>query len=423
MPPHWNRLLRARGRLSVWNNMAAAVHFNIQYGARSGMELPDFLRARGYRRIGVVADAGVLQSPYAAEILAQLAEKTEIAHQWVSRTGEPTYDDLDEAVAGFRAAGRIDCMVGIGGGSAMDLAKGISVLLTNPGSGISYRGSDKIKVSGAPLVLLPTTAGTGSEVTPNASFTDTKEKKKQGISTSFYHPELVILDPLLVASCPRAVTIAAGMDALVHHAIDALISHKPSHLPAGYSGRWEDKEKNPVCALFAREAIRLLFGALPKALNNPEDLEARMDTQFGALYAGVALSNGGGGSIAGAISYPLGVHFHIPHGMAIAIVSREAMRFNVERGYRGYDALNDCVGIKNGVGEPPARAEHADGQDFFQRFSEIHKALDVPRLSSFWIKEEHLSDLAEEINAMPVAHANPVPIVKDDILSILKSCL
>lgn len=379
--------------------MLAGVHFNIKCGARSGMELPDFLRERGYCRIGVVVDEGVLRSSYAGEFFARLAENTEIAHQWVSHTGEPTYDDLDAAAGEFRSAGQIDCLVGIGGGSAMDLAKGISVLLTNPGSGIAYRGSDKIKIPGVPLVLIPTTAGTGSEVTPSAPFIDTKEKKKQGISTSLYHPELVILDPLLVASCPRTVTIAAGMDALAHHAIDALISHK---------------ERNPACSLFAREAIRLLFSALPKAIENPEDLDARMDTQLGALYAGVALSNGGGGSISGAMSYPLGVHFHIPHGMAIAIVSREAMRFNTERGYTGYDALNDLVETKNGAEKE---------QDFFQRFSDFHEALAVPRLSSFGVREEHLPDLAEEINAMSVVHANPVPIATADILSILKSCL
>lgn len=394
--------------------MLASAHFNVNYGARSGMELPDFLRARGYQRIGVVADAGVLQSQYANELFARLAGDIEIAHQWVSKAGEPTYDDLDAAAGEFRSAGQIDCLVGIGGGSAMDLAKGISVLLTNAGQGISYRGSDKIKIPGVPLVLLPTTAGTGSEVTPSAPFIDAKEKKKQGISTSLYHPELVILDPLLVASCPRPVTIAAGMDALVHHAIDALISHKdpsadlPVYRQTGQAG------ENPICTLFAREAIRLLFHALPKVIDNPQDLDARLDTQLGALYAGVALANGGGGSIAGAMSYPLGVRFHIPHGMAIAMVSREAMRFNIEHGYTEYDALNDLVEEKNGAEKE---------QDFFQRFSDLHKSFDLPRLSAFGVREEHLSDLAEEINAMSVVHANPVPIATADILSLLKSCL
>lgn len=373
-----------------------STHLNLKYGPRSGMELSDFLQERGYSYVGVVVDAGLMANPYFVEMYKFLTQRAEVVQQLVNEVSEPTYDYLDHATKEFRNK-NLDCLVVIGGGSTMDLAKGISVLLTNPGPGISYRGVNKIKVPGVPLVLLPSTAGTGSEVTSSAPFIDTKENKKQGISTAFYHPELVILDPLLVASCPKSVSVAAGMDALVHHAIDAYIS--------GGKG-------NPICAIFAKEAFSLLFNALPRAVENPQDLNWRGETQLGSLYAGLALANGGGGSIAGAMSYPLGVHFKVPHGMAVAICSRETIRFNVERGYQGYEEFNNL--IQNGVWS---------GSVFFQNFSRFFNQLDIPSLSKFGVREEHFPDLAEEVSAMSVVNRNPIPVSKDDIIAILRSCL
>lgn len=372
--------------------MLASAHVNLKHGEGSAKELPAFLEEKGYRRIGVITDVSLASNQYFQEMYKLLSEKAEITRQFVNKESDPTYEHLDFVTSEFRKEKTIDCLVGIGGGSTLDLVKGVSVLLTNPGPGIDYKGVGKIKVPGVPLVLVPTTAGTGSEVTPNASFTDTEIKKKQGISTNFYHPELIILDPALVASCPKSVSIAAGMDALVHHAIDAYIS---------------GGKDNAFCSLFAKEAVSLLFDALPKAIENPSDLKIRSATQLGALYAGLALTNGGGGSIAGAASYPLGLLFKIPHGTAIAILASEVMRFNVSKGFRGYEDFNDVV----------------VGEDFFQNFVRLCDGLEIPRLSDFGIKELDLDILSEEIIAMPVTNKNPIPVTKDDILSILKACL
>jgi alcohol dehydrogenase len=367
--------------------MTSSTHVDFKHGEGSGKELPVFLEEKGYKRIGVVVDTALKENKYFNELLKFLGDKVEIVHRFVNDMSDPTYEHLDSATDEFRKFQPLDCVIAIGGGSTLDLAKGISVLLTNPGPGVTYKGLNNIKVAGVPYIMIPTTAGTGSEVTPNASFTDTQLKKKQGISTSFYHPALVILDPALVASCPKSVTIAAAMDALVHHAIDAYIS---------------GGKDNPLCSLFAKKAVSLFWDALPKVLENPQDLKLRSDTQLGALYAGLALTNGGGGSIAGAASYPLGLHFKIPHGTAIAILALEVVRFNEERGFKGYEDFMP---------------------DFYKEFSKFCAKLDVPRLSDFGIKEKDLSLLAEETSAMPVTNKNPIPATKEDIHSIFKACL
>lgn len=377
--------------------MIASAHVNLKHGEGSGKELPVFLQEKKYQRLGIIVDAALVRNPYFQEVYQFLEKNFEIVKKIINEASDPTYEYLDATVEELRRSSAVDCLIAIGGGSTLDLAKGVSVLLTNSGPGIQYKGVDKVPIAGIPLIMAPTTAGTGSEVTPNASFTDTKEKKKQGISTHFYHPELVVLDPALVASCPESVSVGAGMDALVHHAIDAYISGGAD---------------NPLCALFSRTAVSLLFNALPKVVQNPQDLKARSDTQLGALYAGLALTNGGGGSIAGAASYPLGIHFKIPHGTGVAILALEAMRFNIERGFLGYEAFNDAP-----------RYNGDAGADFFQSFSGLCRQMNMPHLSDFGVKETDLRALGEEINNMPVAHKNPIHIDKDDIIAMLKASL
>ena len=291
-------------------------HVNLRFGAGASSAVFDLIKERGYKNIGLVLDVGLLGNKHFVEFRKRLTEDFSVAHEHVNKEMGPTYDYLDETTDAFRNK-NIDLIVAVGGGSTLDIGKAIAVLLTNPGPGIIYRGVNLIKNPGVPFVMIPTTAGTGSEVIPNAPMVDTKEKKKQGISTSFYHPELAILDPLFTVSCPRNVTIAAAMDAMLHHAIDAYISN----------------EKNQMCGLFALEAVRLILTALPAVIKDPENIDSRGDLQLGALYAGLALTNGGGGSIAGAASYPLEVGFHIPHGMGVAITGLEAVRFYIKNRY------------------------------------------------------------------------------------------
>lgn len=379
----------------------ANAHVNLRFGPETALRLPEFLEEFGYAKVGFIFDANLTKSDFFNRVKSNLVVSELLVHRLENRVSSPTYPDLDACTNEFRPKD-IDCLIAIGGGSTMDLAKGISVLLTNSGPGISYRGVGKIKNPGVPLVLVPTTAGTGSEVTPNASFVDPKEKKQLGINTEFYHPKLVVLDPMLTVSCPRSVTIGVAMDALVHHAIDAYIS-------GGC--------KNPLGSVFAKEAFRLIFNFLPQVLAEPENLEARGNLQLGAMFAGLALANHGGGSIAGAMSYPVGVHFHIHHGTAVAMFALGAIRFNIEKGFGGYADFADLIDAGG------QRVESDKSAFFYKKFSEFYGALEIPQLSKFGVKEEDLPALAEEISVMPVFKSNPIPVSKEDALKILKSRL
>jgi len=384
-------------------SLSLNVHVNLRFGPGASSALFDLIKERGYKNIGLVLDVGLLSNQHFVEFRRRLTEEHHVAHEHINKEMGPTYDYLDETVDSFRNK-NMDLMVAVGGGSTLDIGKAIAVLLTNPGPGITYRGVNKIKNAGIPFVMIPTTAGTGSEVIPNAPMVDTTEKKKQGISTSFYHPELAILDPLFTVSCPRNVTIAAAMDAMLHHAIDAYISN----------------EKNQMCGLFAREATRLILPALPAVVKDPENIACRGDLQLGALYAGLALTNGGGGSIAGAASYPLEVGFHIPHGMGVAITGLDAVRFNIENGYYGYGQFADFIPASL---IPQGMSMKEKAVLFYEHLKKLYQELEVPRLSKYGVGENHIDALADEIVGMPVTGKNPITPKKEDIRAILTASL
>ncbi|MDA0748323.1 MAG: iron-containing alcohol dehydrogenase, partial [bacterium] len=155
-----------------------------RFGPGVASDLPEFARKRGCKKVAVILDAGVRANAHVEKVLEELRAVVDEVQAVESDAVEPTYDYLDEFRQAFDA--NLDLMVGIGGGSILDLTKAISVLVTNPEPAISYRGFDMIKNPGIPVVAIPSTAGTGSEVTPNAVFTDTKEQRKLGINTQLY---------------------------------------------------------------------------------------------------------------------------------------------------------------------------------------------------------------------------------------------
>ena len=196
----------------------------------------------------------------------------------------------------------------------MDITKAVAVLKTNFGKAIEFRGFDMVSEEGVPTLCIPTTAGTGSEATINAVFTDTSEMKKLGINGRFINATYSILDAEWSLSCPRSVAVSSGMDAVVH----SLESYMC-------------KQATPLSRMFSREAFRLLFHNLPSIVEDPMNSEARQSIQVGAYLAAVGLFNAGSG-IAGAFSYPLGVHYKVPHGIGGGMFISAIVEDNVEGG-------------------------------------------------------------------------------------------
>jgi alcohol dehydrogenase class IV len=358
------------------------------YGVGRSRELGAFLRERGISRVLVTVDEGVARhSAYYREILGIIAGVAEPVVASLRGSEEPDYDYLDEVAAGLRQAPRPELLIGIGGGSCLDMAKALAVLLTNPGRGLDYRGFDKVQIPGVPTLLIPTTAGTGSEVTINAVFTDKKEMRKLGINGRYLNATWALLDAEWTLSLPKAAAISAGMDAMTH-TMESFMC----------------RQHTSVTRMFSREAFRLLHQDLPCLIDAPGDLQRRQNLLLGAYLAAAALFNSGSG-IAGAMSYPLGVNYKIPHGICGAVLLAAVVDYNVERGYLDYAELLDLV-------EPGAAlAPGAKARRFAEIFRQLCDRVEVPRTLSHW--RVGLKDAeAIERSLLPLQAAfdqNPIP--------------
>ena len=382
-------------------NFAFMLHTDMRFGVGEVNKLPAYLRDFGWKNLALVVDSGPTCNPAWQTVQAILEREFAIVARLQTRVTEPTYDYLDEARRPFMEK-PIDGFVVVGGGSVLDLGKAISVLVTNPGPAIQYRGFNLIKDPGPPLVAIPTTAGTASEVTPNAVFIDTKENRKFGINTALYIPKLCILDPALTVTCPRSVTISSGADALVH-AHESFVS----------------KLATPITRLLAMEAFQLVFNALGLVVDHPDDLEQRARVQLGSYLAGVALFNSSAGP-AGAMSYPLGVNHHVPHGLAGAVFLPRVIQHNVDRGYTGYGPL--CGRID---GIPPMGDPTEVGRLFVELVWKLWDQLEIPRtIEPFGVNRADIPRFIEQAQLLKGAFdMNPVPFTMDDVRTTLEAMI
>ena len=238
---------------------------------------------------------------------------------------EPRLELADE---GARAAlkEKCDLVVGIGGGSAMDLAKAIAAVAGNKGKAADYLGLNKVPGPGLPTIMVPTTAGTGSEVTFTAVFVRRNLKKKEGMNSPFLYPDIALLDPELTLTLPPEPTATTGLDALCH-AIESYTSIQAS----------------PMSEMVSLEAIRLISDNLRTCVHNGGDLEARAEMLLGSLYAGLGLANAGVTAVH-SLSYPLGGKYGVPHGLANTLLLPHVMAFNLPGNLEKFAVIAEVMG-------------------------------------------------------------------------------
>ncbi len=249
--------------------------------------------------------------------------KATLFHQKVE--AEPRLEVADEGVKAAQK-GKCDIVVGIGGGSAMDVAKAIAVLAANNGRAKDYLGLNKVPGPGLPKIMIPTTAGTGSEVTFTAVFVRQNLKKKEGMNSPHLYPELAILDPTLTLSLPAVSTASTGIDALCH-AIESYTSINAS----------------PMSELLSLEAIYLISSNLRTCVHDGSNLDARGNMLLGSLYAGLGLANAGVGAVH-SLSYPLGGKYGVSHGLANTIMLPHVMAFNLPGSLEKFAIIADTMG-------------------------------------------------------------------------------
>lgn len=373
-------------------------HTQVSMTAGNGLfrQLPSFLREKGYARPTVLVDEGFARSDLWRDVAANLQREFGGVLNVRLNPGvaEPTYDGLRETLRGFQSLEQ-DVVVGIGGGSCMDTAKAVSALLTNPGDPLDYRGFDKLTRPGIPVVLIPTTAGTGSESSFNASFVDTVGNRKMGINGRHMFAAHALLDGETTLSCPYRAALGAGIDALVH-TLEGYVC----------------KQRTPLSDMLARRAFAYLVPALPALKQDPHNLDRRLDLLLGAFLGGIIQMNSGSG-VAAAISYPLSVYYKVPHGIGGGMFAVDMIKFNIEAGFDSYADLAPLIAIPSRAG---SRVENA--WSVHAHLQELWTILEVPnKLSTFGIGPERRDHVLEIMKTQqPGFDQNPVPFTVADHL-------
>lgn len=291
----------------------------------------------------------------------------------------------------------IDAMLAVGGGSSIDFAKAVNILLTNPGPFSQYNGVNLVKNPVKPLIAIPTTAGTGSEVTNACVITDTVNKEKMTILGQFVAPSIALVDANLTLGLPPAITASTGMDALTH-AIEAYLS------------KWA----SPASDSLAICAIELIARSIEKAVNQGSDLAAREDMIVGSAIAGMAFSQTDLG-LAHAIAAPMGAHCGTAHGVANAIVLGLSLEYNLPACAPKLKEIAKVIGLKVDGLSDDAAAELA-----VKRINEITKNIKIPTLKEVGVTEDKFDDIAEGAIINSAARTNPREVTKECVIEILK---
>ncbi|AOB31522.1 alcohol dehydrogenase [Bordetella sp. H567] len=302
----------------------------------SAGQLADHVTRLGARSVLVVTDPGVARAGLVEPVLQALRGAGLSVSCFADVEPEPPVAVVLRAADQARASGA-ECVVGFGGGSSLDAAKLAALLAAGDSRLEDIYGVDKVRGGRLPLILVPTTAGTGSEVTPIAIVT-TGENMKQGVVSPVLLPDVALLDADLTLGLPAPVTAATGIDAMVH-AIEAYTSKRL---------------KNPLSDSLAREALRLLSANIRRACRTPSDREARQAMLVGACMAGMAFANAPVAAVH-ALAYPVGARFHVPHGLSNSLVLGPVLRFNLPAALPLYAELAEQV-LPHAAGSPEARA-------------------------------------------------------------------
>ena len=348
------------------------------------------------RKALLVLEPGLAEAGLEEKITASLANGCPDFVLFKDFVQEPEPDQADQAAATAREAG-CDVVIGVGGGSAMDLAKAAAVLVTNQGRAVDYIGVGLVPKPGLPTIMVPTTAGTGSEVTWTAVFTKRAEKAKGGINSPHMYPTLALLDPELTVSLPAGLTASTGMDALCH-AIESFTSVKAS----------------PMSDLASGKAIQLIAQYLPVAVADGRNLEARENMLLGSLLAGLGLANAGVTAVH-ALSYPLGAVYGIPHGLANALLLPYVMNFNCLGNPEKFGRVTELMG---------ENVTSLSMRDKAKMAAEaVHELMADIRLTAglgdLGVEEQALEELAEKAMALGrVLDNNPRALTREDALAI-----
>lgn len=372
------------------------------FGPGARQELPEAIRRLGKSKPLIVTDKGLLQFGVAA-MVTDVLDKAGIPYTIFSDVKpNPTVSNVNAGIKAFKEAGA-DMLVAIGGGSSIDTAKAVGIVVANPEFAdiVSLEGCAPTKHKSVPIIALPTTAGTAAETTINYVIIDEQKQKKMVCVDPNDIPAVAIIDAELMYSLPAGLTAATGMDALTH-AIEGYIT----------KAAWE------LSDMFEIEAIRMISRYLPVAVSDPRNPEGRNGMAVAQYVAGMAFSNVGLGLVHG-MAHPLGSLFDIPHGVANAVLLPTVMEFNKPCCVEKYGKIAEAMGV-NISGMTPDEAAQAA----VDAVKALSARVGIPaRLSDLGIKEADVEPLSLQAIEDVCTPGNPRAVALDDIRALYRSLL
>jgi len=345
----------------------------------------------------VITDQGLFELGFVEKIEKSLTIKNIVPCVYNRVKADPPESNIFEAVNLYQNH-KADGVIGFGGGSSMDVAKAVSYFSINNVNIKECYGVNNLKNNRCPLIQIPTTAGTGSEVTPIAIFTLANEQK-MGIVDPLLYADCAILDAELTIGLPQNITAYSGIDAMVH-AIEAYTTKI---------------KKNPISDALARKALALLGGNIKEAVSNPENKKARESMLLGSMLAGMAFANAPCAAVH-ALAYPIGAKFHVPHGLSNSLVLPEVLKFNSKKVSNLYcEIASDCL--------PDLEGKKNDIDNFIVGIEQLIIDLKIPRkLKDVGINQKDIKMLAEDaLKQQRLLINNPREVDLKDVISIYEA--
>lgn len=385
------------------------------FGRHATQQLGDLAGQLGIRRVLLVTDPILVKAGLVESVHVPFSESGIVVEVFSGGEPEPSTRAADAAIAAGRAF-RPDAVLGLGGGSNMDLAKITAVILTHGGKPLDYAGDDKVPGPIMPLLCLPTTAGTGSEVSAATVLTDTEQKIKVGVLSNYLRPRVAVVDPLLTVSCPPKVTADSGIDAMTH-AIEAYTAVDNAHFPLPQGERSVYQGRHPFGDMFAEKAIALIGKYLRRAVAHGADLDAREGMALAATLAGLAFSNVGVAAVH-ALEYPVGGATHCSHGAGNGLLLPFVMRYNLPACHHQLAVIARLVGA-----DVEGKSEDAAAEAAITAVEQLRQDIGIPlRLRDLGVKEEQLRSFAEKASGIKrILRVNPRPVTADDLEGILRA--
>jgi alcohol dehydrogenase len=372
----------------------------IIYGRYSAGRIGEIAGKLGVKKAQIVTDAGVAKSGVLDQVLAPLKDAGIVPVIFDEVEPNPTVQTVDKAAERFAREG-CDGVIALGGGSPLDAGKSVGVLATNPGSTSDYLGIDKVNKPCAPVICVPTTAGTAAEITDVAVLSDHEKRIKMGLRSAYVAPRVALLDPILTLSLPPGPTRDSGLDALTH-AIEAYVN----------VNAWQASDA------LALKSIELVGRYLRHAVHNGNDVEARDGMLTASLLAGMAFHNTKL-CLVHAITGPLGGFYNLPHGASNAIVLPHAMRFMLP------GAVSKYVDIAVALGEQVEGLSEREAAELAtEAVEQLSEDVGLPEgLSVYGVKEEDLLALSKTIEGSFMVPLSPRVAAAADILEICRAAL